>query len=88
MRTVDWLTLLIALVAGILIPILVLVARSARRGGVIEQKLDDLAGSEAEQNQRIRGVFEGLDRRLRWLEERLWRRGNPRGPGGGPGAVT
>lgn len=72
MRAVDWLTLLVALVAGILIPVLVLVARQARHGGVIEQKLDELADSEATQDRRVAQIFEGLDRRLRWLEERLW----------------
>lgn len=71
-RTVDWLTLLVALIAGILIPVLVLVARSARHGGVIEQKLDDLTGAEAEQDRRVAEIFGSLDRRLRWLEERIW----------------
>jgi len=79
MRAVDWLTLLVALVAGILIPVLVLVARQARHSGVIEQKLDDLTDSEATQDRRIAQIFEGLDRRLRWLEERLWGR-DPRYP--------
>lgn len=79
MRSVEWLTLLVALVAGILIPVLILVARQARHSGVIEQKLDDLANSEATQDRRVAQIFEGLDRRLRWLEERLWGR-DPRYP--------
>lgn len=79
MRSVDWLTLLVALVAGILIPVLVLVVRSARRGGTIEQKLNELADSEDARDRRVGQIFEGLDRRLRWLEERLWGR-DPRYP--------
>lgn len=79
MRTVDWLTLLVSLTGIILIPVLVIVARSGRRSGRIEQKLDDLAKNEAEQDERVAGIFTGLNTRLRWLEEHLWGR-DPRFP--------
>lgn len=82
MRTVDWLTVLVALVAGILIPVLVIVVSSARRAGSIEQKLDDLVAAEAEQDRRVAAVFDGLDRRLRWIEERTWGGPDPRYPRG------
>jgi hypothetical protein len=67
-----WLAVLIAAVGSILIPVLVLVIQTARRSGAIEQKLSDLAESETEQNRRVSGVFTELDRRVRWLEERIW----------------
>jgi hypothetical protein len=81
MRTADWLTLALALIGSILIPVLVIVARSSRRGGSIETKLDSLAADE-------RRIWEGIDRRVRWLEERIWGTDPrfPRGPRGGRGA--
>lgn len=79
----DWLTLLVALIAGILIPVLVLVARSARHSGIIEQKLDDLAADKEDEHGKLERLIEGLDRRLRWLEERIWG-ADPRYPRGGP----
>lgn len=84
MRTADWLTVLGSLTAGVLIPVLVIVARVARRSGSIEQKLDDLAAKELEQDSRFADIFTGLERRLRWLEERIWGR-DPRFPRRGQG---
>jgi hypothetical protein len=78
MRTADWLTLALTLVSAILLPVLVIVARSSRQAGRIETRLDNLAADE-------RRIWEAIDKRVRWIEERIW--GNdprfPRGPRSG-----
>ena len=85
MRPADWLTLLVTILAGILVPLLVMVASNSRRTGRLEQKIDDLARSEADQNTRLDRLIGALDGRLRWLEERVWGADPryPRGPRGG-----
>jgi hypothetical protein len=78
MRTADWLTIALTAISAILIPVLIIVARSSRRAGSIETKLDNLASDE-------RRIWEGIDKRVRWIEERLWGTDPrfPRGPRGG-----
>lgn len=71
MRPVDWLTVLVAALGTVLLPVLVIVSRNSRKSGTIESKLDDLAAEQ-------RRMWESIDRRVRWIEERLW------GPGRGP----
>lgn len=85
MTRFDWLTFLISLTSLLIIPALVLLVRMTVRWTRTEDRLTDLIDDvkalvddkervHAEMYQTMREDRAATDRRLRWLEENLWRR--------------
>jgi hypothetical protein len=84
---IAWLTISISLVGVILIPLLILTFKIIRKGTIIEQNqinliedvkklVQDKDKVHAEMLSQMREDRMATDRRLRWLEEHLWRKAN------------
>ena len=86
MTKFEWTTVALSALAILIVPTLVLVIRLVIRWTRTEDKLDGLLGDvrelveakekvHAEMYRTMREDRAATDRRLRWLEETLWKRG-------------
>lgn len=79
-------SLILAIVTAVLIPVIILLIRGAVKWTRVESKLDNVVSElrqivenkdkvHAEMLGQMRDDRAATDRRLRWLEEYLWRKG-------------
>lgn len=85
--TAQWVAVALTVFAVIVIPLLTLVVRGFVKWSRVESKLDELGGdikgliiTKDKEHlailEEIRTDRKATDRRLRWLEEYLWRKGD------------
>lgn len=74
MTDTGWIALASGILTVILIPLLVVVIRVVIRATRAEDKLEDIEGDLKDLKTLVMQIRAGLDQRLRWLEENLWKR--------------
>lgn len=74
MTDAGWIALASGIFSLVLIPLAVLVIRGAVKWTQIEDRLNGIVGDLQDLIKQVREERAALDRRLRWLEENVWRR--------------
>lgn len=59
--------IIISIIAGILIPLTIVLYRLAKNSGKNEERLRNI-------EEDINKIFKAIDQRVRWIEERIWGR--------------